>query len=300
MRERFPKRKKTKRQKVLEYTCLRCGDRHPFNRYCPYAIEPPITPGECRSCVTLMNIHDDGCKLVVIKDHIGLCAFCGDISHLYAECPERYPNQGPKRIIERPAMIRKPTYDEDQNPAAPEPPLYYGICSFCGSAGHGHEECLSLKEAVREQAAQMAQLQIAKYKAARVVPQGQGDQTGIGRETERKWIPREAGGHYQGPSGMGTISGGKGDPDPGNGGDDDPRTTKGVAGTPKIGGGPICFEEMGEAHQMIWILGTEMGSPGTPAEDEDLGAIQDPRDRKAPEGPRGHQDKRETRGRDML
>ena len=113
-----------------------------------------------------MNVHDDGCELVAIKDRIGLCAFCGDISHLYAECPERYPNRGPKRIVERPAMTRGPTYDEDQNPAAPEPPLYYGICSFCGSAGHGHEECPGLKEAVREQATQMARLQIAKYEAA--------------------------------------------------------------------------------------------------------------------------------------
>ena len=92
MKERFPKQKKMRKPRILEYTCRRCGDKHPFNRYCPYAVEPPIIPGECRSCATLTNIHDDGCELVALKDRIGLCAFCGDISHLYAECPERYPN----------------------------------------------------------------------------------------------------------------------------------------------------------------------------------------------------------------
>ena len=74
MRNRFPKRKKTRKQKVLEYTCRRCGDRHPFNRYCPYTVEPPIIPGECRSCATLTNVHDDECEMVAIKDRIGLCA----------------------------------------------------------------------------------------------------------------------------------------------------------------------------------------------------------------------------------
>ena len=72
---------------------------HPFNRYCPYAVEPPIVPGECRSCATLTNHHDEEYELVAIKDRIGLCAFCGDISHLYADCPDQYPNRGPKRDI---------------------------------------------------------------------------------------------------------------------------------------------------------------------------------------------------------
>ena len=65
----------------------------------PYAIEPPIVPGECRSCATLTNHHDEECELVAIKDRICLCAFCGDISHLYADCPDRYPNRGPKRVL---------------------------------------------------------------------------------------------------------------------------------------------------------------------------------------------------------
>ena len=91
--------KKRRKLKILEYTCRRCGERHPFNRYCPYTIEPPIVPGECRSCTTLTNHHDKECELVAIKDQIGLCAFCGDISHLYADCQDRYPNRGPKRIL---------------------------------------------------------------------------------------------------------------------------------------------------------------------------------------------------------
>ena len=86
MKERFPKMKKRRKSKILEYTCRRCGEQHPFNRYCLYAIEPPIVPGECRSCATLTNHHDEECELVAIKDRIGLCTFCGDISHLYPDC----------------------------------------------------------------------------------------------------------------------------------------------------------------------------------------------------------------------
>ena len=80
MKERFPKGEKRRKSKILEYTCRRCGEQHPFNRYCPYAIKPPIVPGECRSCATLTNHHDEECELVAIKDRIGLCAFVG-ISH---------------------------------------------------------------------------------------------------------------------------------------------------------------------------------------------------------------------------
>ena len=179
MRDRFPKRKRTQKQKILEYTCRQCGDRHPFNRYCPHAIEPPIVPGECRSCATLTNVHDDGCETVAIKDRIGLCAFCGKISHLYAECPERYPNKAPKRVMERTTTARESTRAAAQDRTAPRPPEYYGVCSFCGSAGHGHEECPGLKEAIQEQAVQLAQLQIARYEAARMVPPTERDERGL-------------------------------------------------------------------------------------------------------------------------
>ena len=75
MKERFPKIEKRRKSKILEYTCRRCGQWHPFNQYCPYAIRPPIVPGECRSCATLTNHHDEECELIAIKDRIGVCAF---------------------------------------------------------------------------------------------------------------------------------------------------------------------------------------------------------------------------------
>ena len=166
MKERFPKIEKRRKSKILEYTCRRCGERHPFNQYCPYATKPPIVPGECRSCATLMNHHDEECELVAIKDRIGLCTFCGDISHLYADCPDRYPNRGPKRVLPRkegPGRKVSPWTGRDP----PKPPPYSGVCSFCRSAGHGHELCPKLKEAVREQADQIARIQMARYKEVR-------------------------------------------------------------------------------------------------------------------------------------
>ena len=206
MKDRFPKRKKAKRKRILEYTCRRCEEKHPFNRYCPYAVEPPIIPGECRSCATLTNVHDDECEMVAIKDRIGLCAFCGDISHPYAECPERYPNKGPKKVMGRATTVWESTHVTDWDDNVPRPLVYYGVCSFCGSVGHGHEECPGLKEAVQEQAAQLAQLQIARYEATRMAP----------LKEEDEQAPR-AEGHQQGPQRTGMSTGGGG-PGPGDGG----------------------------------------------------------------------------------
>ena len=104
--------------------------------------------------------------MAALKDRIGLCAFCGDISHLYVDCPDRYPNRGPKRVLPRkegPDRIVSPLTGRDP----PEPSPYYGVCSFCGSAGHGHKLCPKLKEAVREQADQIARIQMARYEEAR-------------------------------------------------------------------------------------------------------------------------------------
>ena len=230
MKERFPKRKKPRRPKILEYTCRHCGDKHPFNKYCPYAIEPPIIPGECRSCATLTNIHDDGCELVAIKDRIGMCAFCGDLSHLYAECPKRYPNRGPKKIVERPVTAKEdsgePTHRTSRDDAAPEPPVYYGVCSFCGSAGHGHKECPGLKEAVREQAAQLVQLQIARYEAVRVAPQGQGGRQVVKEGGEPGRTSCETESCYQDPRQMEDTSRRRGG-SKGGGGDGDPTDDEG-------------------------------------------------------------------------
>ena len=91
--------KKRRKLKILEYTCRRCGEQHPSNRYCPNAVEPPVVPGECRRCATLTNHHDEECELVAIKDWIGLCTFWEDISHLYTDFPDQYPNRGPERVL---------------------------------------------------------------------------------------------------------------------------------------------------------------------------------------------------------
>ena len=64
---------------------------------------------------------------------------------------------------EGPACIVSPLTGRDP----PEPPPYYGVCSFCGSAGHGHELCPKLKEAVREQADQIARIQMVRYEEVR-------------------------------------------------------------------------------------------------------------------------------------
>ena len=86
-----------------------------------------------------------------------------------------------------------------------------GFVPSVASVGHGHEECPGLKEAVREQAAQLAQLQIARYEAARIAPPREGDERASGAE-----------GHLQYPQGKGTVSGMGGGPGPGGGGDNDP------------------------------------------------------------------------------
>ena len=193
MSDRFPKRKRGKKQKILEYTCHRYRERHPFNRYCPYAIDPPIIPGECRSCATLTNVHDDGCEMVAIKDRIGLCAFCGEISHPYAECPERYPNRAPKRVMGRATTARESARTPAQDRTVPRPPAYYGVCSFCGSAGHRHEECPGLKEAIQEQATQLARLQIARYESARIVPPREREMIGTRAQRANNQVPRRRG-----------------------------------------------------------------------------------------------------------
>ena len=74
---------------VKQYECRRCGESHPFNIYCPNIRDPPIIPGECRSCGTTTKEHANDCQYVAIKDNIGLCTYCRALNHWYADCPQR-------------------------------------------------------------------------------------------------------------------------------------------------------------------------------------------------------------------
>ena len=51
--------------------------------------DPPVVPGECRSCGTTTKEHANDCQYIAIKDNIGLCTYCGAQDHRYAACPQR-------------------------------------------------------------------------------------------------------------------------------------------------------------------------------------------------------------------
>ena len=88
MRARFPKKEKMKRTPIKHYECCHCGGSHPFNIYCPNVRDPPVIPGECRSCGTTTREHANDCQYVAIKDNIGLCTYCQAQDHRYADCPQ--------------------------------------------------------------------------------------------------------------------------------------------------------------------------------------------------------------------
>ena len=88
MRARFPKKEKVKRTPIKHYECCRSGGSHPFNIYCPNVRDPPVIPGECRSCGTTTREHANDCQYVAIKDNIGLCTYCQAQDHRYAACPQ--------------------------------------------------------------------------------------------------------------------------------------------------------------------------------------------------------------------
>ena len=88
MRARFPKKERIKRMPIKYYECRHCGGSHPFNIYCPNVRDPPVIPGECRSCGTTTREHANDCQYVAIKDNIGLCTYCQAQDHRYAACPQ--------------------------------------------------------------------------------------------------------------------------------------------------------------------------------------------------------------------
>ena len=89
MQARFPRKDRVKRMPIKRYECHRCGESHPFNIYCPNVRDPPIVPGECRSCGTNTKEHANDCQYVAIKDNIGLCTYCQALNHRYADCLQR-------------------------------------------------------------------------------------------------------------------------------------------------------------------------------------------------------------------
>ena len=89
MQTRFPKKEKVRRMLIKCYECRRCGESHPFNMYCPNVRDPPLIPGECRSCGTTTKEHTNNCQYVTIKDNIGLSTYCQAPNHRYADCPQR-------------------------------------------------------------------------------------------------------------------------------------------------------------------------------------------------------------------
>ena len=93
MQARFPKKERIKRTPIKHYECCHCGGSHPFNIYCPNVRDPPVIPGECRSCGTTTREHANDCQYVAIKDNIGLCTYCQAQDHRYAACPRRAVDQ---------------------------------------------------------------------------------------------------------------------------------------------------------------------------------------------------------------
>ena len=93
MQTRFPKKEKMKKTPIKCNECHHCGESHPFNMYCPNVRDPPIVPGECRSCGITTKEHANDCQYVAIKDNIGLCTYCQAPSHRYAGCPQRIADQ---------------------------------------------------------------------------------------------------------------------------------------------------------------------------------------------------------------
>ena len=94
MQARFPKREKVQKSPIKYYECRHCGGSHPFNIYCPNVRDPPVVPGECRSCGITTREHANDCQYVAIKDNIGLCTYCRAQDHRYAACPQRLVDQG--------------------------------------------------------------------------------------------------------------------------------------------------------------------------------------------------------------
>ena len=184
MNKRFPPRGKKPRRFLRQYDCRRCGQKHPFNVYCPFVTQPPVIPGECKSCGAVTNVHDEDCQYVEVKDEIGICSFCGYLDHTYAQCPEReWQNQMAQRVRDKNKKNKKKgkskvkivsgilTRQRDSDPATPsetfDPPIANPtvglVCSFCGNNTHEYKSCPVLHQYIRQQADELAAARASGY-----------------------------------------------------------------------------------------------------------------------------------------
>ena len=192
MNKRFPPRGKKPRRFLRQYDCRRCGQKHPFNVYCPFVTQPPVIPGECKSCGAVTNVHDEDCQYVEVKDEIGICSFCGYLDHTYAQCPEReWQNQMAQRVRDKNKKNKKKgkskvkivsgilTRQRDSDPATPsetfEPPIANPtvglLCSFCGNNTHEYKSCPVLHQYIRQQADELAAARASGYYPPHWAPQ---------------------------------------------------------------------------------------------------------------------------------
>ena len=215
MNARFPPKRRKPPKPLRQYDCRRCGQRHPFNVYCPFITQPPVIPGECKSCGAVTNLHDDDCQYVEVKDEIGICSFCGQLDHTYAQCPEREEQRkiaqkereknkinkekGKAKVkIVSGILTRQKERDEVTPSETSNPPLVNPLvdsaCSFCGNNTHGHAKCPVLHQYIRQQADELAAARASGYYPAPVLPFRQkGEQpTQDSRPRDDTRTPREA------------------------------------------------------------------------------------------------------------
>ena len=159
MNARFPPKGRRIQRPFRQYDCRRCGQKHPFNVYCPFITRPPVVPGECKSCGAVTNVHAEDCQYVKVKDEIGICSFCGQLDHTYVQCPEREEQREiarrerdknkknkrkgkPKVRIVSGILTRQRDSDTTSPAETLDPPkvnLPGGpVCSFCGNNTHDY------------------------------------------------------------------------------------------------------------------------------------------------------------------
>ena len=191
MKAQFPPKRRKPPKPLRQYDCRRCGQRHPFNVYCPFITQPPVIPGECKSCGAVTNLHDDDCQYVEVKDEIGICSFCGQLDHTYAQCPEREEQREIARKEREKNKINKEkgkakvkivsgilTRQKDRDEVTPSEtfnppqvsPLIGLACSFCGNNTHGHAKCPVLHQYIRQQANELAAARASGYYPTPVLP----------------------------------------------------------------------------------------------------------------------------------